>query len=404
MKILIIGGGGREHALAWRLAASAAQPDLFAIPGNPGIAQIATCLTAPVSTVADYAAIAEVHNIDLTVVGPEAPLVAGVVDEFRRRGLKTIGPTQAAARLEGSKIFAKQFFERANIPTARTGTDINDFSFPFVVKTDGLAAGKGVVIVHNRNEADQAISALGPNLLLEEFLQGEEVSFMGLSDGLRFVPFAPTQDHKQVRDNDEGPNTGGMGAYCDTRILTSGQGGEVMERIMLPAIRQMRAEKTPFTGFLYAGLMMTAEGPKVLEFNVRLGDPETQALLYSLEGDLVELLSAAASSGDTLPTPRWTDPSACIVLASEGYPARSRSGDEIKGVERAEAAGATVFHAGTAFRDGHLVTNGGRVLGVTARDAELPGALQKAYRAVQEVSFPGMHFRRDIGAKGLRRW
>src|ERR1700685_5234 len=298
MKILIVGGGGREHAVAWRLGKSSTVKGIIASPGNPGIAELATCVPDP-AAVSGYADIAERYGADLTVVGPEAPLVAGIVDQFHARGLRIIGPTAAAARLEGSKCFAKQFFARAGIPTARSASNIKNFSFPVVVKADGLAAGKGVVIAHDRTEAEQAIQRLGPHVVIEEFLEGEEVSFIGLTDGNSIFPFAPAQDHKRAFDGDLGPNTGGMGAYCDSRILTPKQGGEVMERIMLPAIHQMRKEGAPFTGFLYAGLMMTEDGPKVLEFNVRLGDPETQALMYSFEGDLADVLSGGVPPART---------------------------------------------------------------------------------------------------------
>src|ERR1700761_441400 len=401
MKILIVGGGGREHALAWRLAKSPAVKGIVASPGNPGIASIATCVPAP-GAVSAYIEIAEQHSIDLTVVGPEAPLVAGIVDHFRARSLKIIGPTAAAARLEGSKYFAKQLFQRASIPTARSSDSIKDFSFPLVIKADGLAAGKGVAIVHDQRGAEQALNRLGPNVVIEEFLEGEEVSFIGLSDGTSLVPFTPSQDHKRVFDSDQGPNTGGMGAYCDSRILTPEQGGEVMERIMLPALHQMRKEGTPFTGFLYAGLMMTGEGPKVLEFNVRLGDPETQALMYSFGGDLADVLIGGVRAE---PSPAGARrPAVCVVMAAEGYPEKPQIGDEISGIEEAEAAGATVFHAGTR-RDGQaLLTNGGRVLGVTADGETLQTAIANAYRAVEKIHFRGMQFRRDIGQKGLARW
>jgi phosphoribosylamine--glycine ligase len=269
LKILIIGGGGREHALAWKLSQSPMVKGIVASPGNPGIAQIATCVPAP-AEVSGYVDIAKAHGVHLTIVGPEAPLVAGVVDEFYRHRLKIVGPTKAAARLEGSKLFAKEFFKRAGIPTARAGKSLDEFSFPVVIKADGLAAGKGVVIANDRAEAEEAIRRLGPEVVIEEFLEGEEVSFIGLSNGHILLPFAPTQDHKRAFDGDHGPNTGGMGAYCDPHILTARQSGEIMERIMQPAIGQMRKEGTPFTGFLYAGVMMTGEGPKVLEFNVRL--------------------------------------------------------------------------------------------------------------------------------------
>lgn len=396
MKILIVGGGGREHALAWRLSKSPSVKQVTAVPGNPGIGQIATCLPAP-AAIAGYADLAEHIGADLTIVGPEAPLVGGIVDLFRLRGLKIIGPTSEAAKLEGSKVFAKKFFYRAGIPTARSGADINEFSFPVVIKADGLAAGKGVVIAQNVTEAREAMARLGPALVIEEHLEGEEVSFIGFSDGEHVVPFPPTQDHKRVFDGDQGPNTGGMGAYCDSRILTDRQTAEIMDRIMLPAIHRMQKEGTPFTGFLYAGLMITNDGPKVLEFNVRLGDPETQALLYSLDTDLVNVLIEGVP-------PRAGQPAACVVMAAAGYPEPPRTGDRITGIEAAEAAGTTVFQAGTRIEDGALVTSGGRVLGVTAGGPTLQTAIDKAYSGVAKIRFEGIHYRRDIGRRGLRRW
>ncbi len=397
MKILIVGSGGREHALVWRLAQSPSVKEIFASPGNPGIAQLARCVPAPPS-VSGYAEIAESTGADLTIVGPEPPLVAGIVNHFRSRSLKIIGPTQAAAQLEGSKVFAKEFFARTGVPTARSYPTLDAVSFPVVIKADGLAAGKGVVIAHNRGEAEEAIVRLGPNVVIEEFLEGEEVSFIGLSDGKTILPFAPTQDHKRIFDADQGPNTGGMGAYCDRRILTPRQSGEIMARIMLPTIAQMRKAGTPFTGFLYAGLMMTADGPKVLEFNVRLGDPETQALMHSFRGDLGEFLNGDASAG------AWQSPSVCVVLSAQGYPDQPRTGDAIAGIEEAEATGATVFQAGTKREGNTFITNGGRVLGVTAGAETLPQAVERAYAAVKEIHFSGMHYRRDIASKGLSRW
>lgn len=353
----------------------------------------------PPADVAGYVDIAVTHGVDLTVVGPEAPLVNGVVDHFQTRDLKIIGPTQRAARLEGSKLFAKKFFARAGIPTARSSDRLDQFSFPVVVKADGLAAGKGVVIANDRAEAERAIQQLGPRVLIEEFLDGEEVSFIGLSNGQMILPFAPAQDHKRIFDGDRGPNTGGMGAYCDERILTPQQSGEVMDRVMLPAIAQMRKEGNPFTGFLYAGLMMTVEGPKVLEFNVRLGDPETQALMYSFQGDLAEIFSPGVIRPGS-----WKSCSVCIVLASEGYPDKARLGDVITGIEDAEATGATVFHAGTKRSGDQLITNSGRVLGVTASATNLKDAIDNAHRAVEKIHFDGMQYRKDIGQKGLKRW
>lgn len=402
MKILIIGGGGREHALAWRLHKSPGVKQILASPGNPGITQIATCLPSP-TDIAGYATAAIENRVDLTVVGPEAPLVAGVVDEFHRRGLKIIGPTKAAAQLEGSKIFAKRFFERAGIPTAKSvQTDsfddalnaLRQFDLPLVIKADGLHAGKGVVIAQAQAEAAEAIERLGPSLVIEEFLQGEEVSFIGITNGSFLIPFAPSQDHKRVFDNDQGPNTGGMGAYTDSRILNPDQTGNIMERIIMPTLRQMRADGMPYTGFLYAGLMMTADGPKILEYNVRLGDPETQAILHSFDGDFLNLLQGGTSAKCSV----------CVTLAAQNYPGPPRTGDVITGIAEAEATGATVFHAGTKMEGDKLVTNGGRVLGVTASGETLRAAIDAAYTAVSKIHFEGMHYRTDIGQKGLARW
>ncbi|HZQ52611.1 MAG TPA: phosphoribosylamine--glycine ligase [Bryobacteraceae bacterium] len=412
MKVLIVGGGGREHALAWRLSQSPLVSGIVASPGNPGIATIGKCVPAP-KDVSGYADIAEQCGAYLTIVGPEAPLVDGIVDHFYNRRLKIVGPTQAAARLEGSKIFAKQFLQRADIPTAASvqvtsyeeAVDaLKRFSFPVVVKADGLAAGKGVIIAQDATEAERAIRQLGPRLVIEDFLEGEEVSFMGVSNGNMLLPFAPTQDHKRIFDGDRGPNTGGMGAYTDPRILTAKQSGYVMDKIMLPAIEHMRKEGTPFTGFLYAGLMMTADGPKVLEFNVRLGDPETQALMHSLHGDFADILNMIVNGVGVVSAGAWGSCSVCVVIAAPGYPEQPRTGNVITGIEEAERAGAVVFHAGTKQQNGNLVTNGGRVLGVTAGGSTLPEAARNTYQAVKKIQFPGMHYRRDIGAKGLRRW
>ncbi len=423
MKILIVGSGGREHAIAWRLAQSPSVTKLYATPGNPGIAQLAECTAAVSSTPEALATLAESLAVDLTVVGPEAPLVSGIVDCFRARGLPIVGPTAAAAELEGSKIFAKRAMDRFGVPTAgyveannyeEAKAALDRFTYPLVLKADGLAAGKGVVIVKDRMEAEKTLQDLlsgnlvgraGSRLVIEEFLAGEEVSFIGLSDGRRVLPLAPSQDHKAVFDGDQGPNTGGMGAYCDRRILTDAQTGGVMERVMLPVVEGMRREGVPFTGFLYAGLMMTAEGVKVLEFNVRLGDPETQALMLSLECDLAPILMAAATGDLGSVAPSWNDaPSVCVVMASENYPATPRTGDAISGIPDAEALGAAVFHAGTRQTGRGLVTSGGRVLGVTAGGPDLATAIARSYEAVSKIRFRGMHYRRDIGRKGLKRW
>jgi phosphoribosylamine--glycine ligase len=408
MKVLIIGGGGREHALAWRLARSPDVQQVFASPGNPGIARIATCLPAGDGSPGAYLSIAEAVDAGLTVVGPEAPLVAGVVDAFRHRGRLIFGPTAEAARLEGSKVFTKNFLKQSKIPTAAflTAQDgaearaaLDRFPYPLVVKADGLAAGKGVVIAEDRAMAERALASLQPPFVIEEFLTGEEVSYIVLSDGRNIVPLEPTQDHKAVFDDDTGPNTGGMGAYCDSGILTAEQSKAILDLIIRPTI-----EATGFTGFLYAGLMMTAAGPKVLEFNVRLGDPETQPIMYRIESDLAPLLLAAAQGALPSAGLEWRPgPAVCVVLASGGYPGAFVAGKAITGIEAAEATGATVFHAGTRQGPSGLETAGGRVLGVTASGRDLAAAIDQAYAAARLIHFDGMHYRTDIGRKGLRR-
>jgi phosphoribosylamine--glycine ligase len=401
MRILVLGSGGREHALAWKLAQSNGV-EVFASPGNPGIARVAECLPAGAS----FLRLAEEIDADLTVVGPEAPLVAGVVDEFRARGRKIVGPDAKAAQLEGSKILAKNFFIQSNIPTAAFVTvdnaaearrALDRFGFPVVLKADGLAAGKGVIIAHSRAEAETALRTLTGRLVIEEFLIGREVSFIALCDGRHAVPLAPTQDHKAVFDGDTGPNTGGMGAYCDGAILTELETREILDRVIYPTV-----ERTNFTGFLYAGMMMTEAGPKVLEFNVRLGDPETQPLMHRMASDFVPALMAAATGSLAGVTLEWhSGPSLCVVLASGGYPGPYETGKPIHGVEAAESTGATVFHAGTRIGAAGLETSGGRVLGVTAGGEDLPTAIARAYRAVEPIRFDGMHYRSDIGRKGL---
>jgi len=403
MKILVLGSGGREHALCWKLAQSRGV-EVFASPGNPGIARVGTCLPGGSS----YLALAEEIRPDLTVVGPEAPLVAGVVDEFRAQGRRIVGPTRANAQLEGSKVFAKHFFKQTKIPTADYVTvdnpedarrAIDRFGFPVVLKADGLAAGKGVIIAHDRAEADSALATLTGKLVVEEFLRGEEVSFIALCDGRDVVPLAPTQDHKAVFDGDTGPNTGGMGAYCDCAILSEPQTQYILDRVIRPAVAA-----TGFTGFLYAGLMMTEAGPKVLEFNVRLGDPETQPLMVRMASDFVPALMAAATGELAGLKLEWhMEPAVCVVMASGGYPGSFESGKRITGIANAEATGATVFQAGVRQSDGHLVTSGGRVLGVTASGPTLAAAIDNAYLGVHKIAFDGMHYRTDIGRKGLHR-
>ena len=408
MRILVIGSGGREHALVWRLARDTGRHSLFATPGNPGIAQLATLIPSGEGSPQTLLAAAESVDADLTVVGPEAPLVAGVVDVFRAAGRKIVGPTAAGAQLEGSKIFAKQFFHRAGIPTARfVSADtpeqareaLERFDYPIVIKADGLAAGKGVVIAENRAKADSAIGSLGGRMVIEEFLTGEEVSFIALTDGCDVVPLAPAQDHKTVFDSDTGPNTGGMGAYCDSRILNQAETARILDTIIRPTVAA-----TQFTGFLYAGLMMTDSGPNILEYNVRLGDPETQPILHRLKSDLAPVLFAAASGELRAITLDWNPgPSVCVVMASGGYPGKFETGFPISGIDRAEGSGATVFHAGTRQGARGFETAGGRVLGVTAAGVDLAEAIRNAYSAVESIHFDRMHYRRDIGAKGLRR-
>jgi phosphoribosylamine--glycine ligase len=401
MKVLVIGSGGREHALCWKLAQSEGV-EVFANPGNPGMALTATCVPG------EPLAAAQAVKADLTVVGPEAPLVAGIVDQFRALGMRIVGPTAEAARLEGSKIFAKRFLEQRGIPTAAYVTvddpaqarrELARFGFPVVLKADGLAAGKGVIIAQDRSEAEAALQTLQGPLVIEEFLQGEEVSFIALCDGRDIVPLAPAQDHKAAFDGDQGPNTGGMGAYSDAAILDEAQTRDIIERVIHPTV-----EATRFTGFLYAGLMMTSDGPKVLEFNARLGDPETQPIVHRMSSELAPLLMAAAEGKLNGHRIEWKPgPSVCVVLASAGYPGPYETGKEIDGVTIAEANGVAVFQAGTRHLHGRLETAGGRVLGVTASGADLESAIAAAYEGVSLIHFEGMHYRRDIAQKGLRR-
>ena len=372
------------------------------LPGNPGMCSLGIC-----GATTDYVQYVEHHNIDLTVVGPEAPLVAGVVDQFRARGLAIVGPTAENAALEGSKVHSKRFMERLGIPTARFATvtshaeaeeALTRFRLPVVLKTDGLAAGKGVIIAQTGGEAAAALSQLAYPMVIEEFLEGEEVSFIVLCDGKRGVPLEPSQDHKRIFDGDQGPNTGGMGAYSDSRILAPAMREHIMDAVIDPVVRA-----TNFTGFLYAGLMMTAAGPSVLEFNVRLGDPETQPLMMRLESDWGEALMAAARGALTADALQWSpEPATCVVIAAAGYPGTPETGRGISGL--GDVQDAVVFHAGTRQGGNDVVTAGGRVLGVTARGNDLQESIRRAYRAVECIRFEGMQYRRDIGTRGLRRY
>jgi len=421
MRILVIGSGGREHALTWKLRESLRMEEIYCAPGNAGIAQEAECVPVDVGSPAELVKLANWLKADLTVVGPEAPLVAGVVDEFERAGRPIVGPSKAAARLEGSKIFAKEFMARHQIPTARCAIaesysqaiqSLAAFLCPMVIKADGLAAGKGVVIAHTLEEAARALDdfmqrrtlgAAGERVVIEECLAGEEMSFIILTDGQGVVELAPTQDHKRLLDGDAGPNTGGMGAYSNDVILGPAERKEIMTRVVRPTLQGLAAEGVHYRGFLYCGLMMTAEGPQVLEYNVRLGDPETQPIMMRLRSDLVELLLATRDGTLASHEAHWTpNPAVCVVLASAGYPAAPESGREITGYEAAEGIGGVkIFHAGTKVEDHKLLTCGGRVMGVTAAGEDLTSAIHRAYSAAEKIHFDGMQYRRDIARRGL---
>jgi len=425
VKILVVGSGGREHAICWKLKQSPGLTNLYCAPGNAGTSRLGENVPIDSDDIGRLLDFALSKQIDLTVVGPEAPLVAGIVDEFQAAGLLVMGPSRAAAQLEGSKAFAKDFMRRRRIPTAayQVYTDAapvqadlraGRYRFPLVVKADGLAAGKGVFICPDLPSAEAAVGAImrdrqfgasGDRLVVEEFLQGEEVSFMVFSDGRNYVPMVPSQDHKAVFDGDKGPNTGGMGAYSIDAILSPQLRERVLSEVVEPTIRGMAEEGTPFRGILYAGLMITESGPKVLEYNVRFGDPETQVVLPRLDGDLASILAGIARGDLTQTGVRWNNDSVvCVVVASGGYPGSYQKGREISGLEMAaEARNTVVFHAGTADRNGKTVSSGGRVLGITARAKSLEEAILQAYEGVNKVYFEGMYYRRDIAAKGLRK-
>jgi phosphoribosylamine---glycine ligase len=423
MRILLVGGGGREHALAWTIARSPLVEDLWAAPGNPGIAKHARCLDLAVDDAEGLAGFARAHAVDLVVVGPETPLVGGLADRLRARGLDVVGPSAAAAAIEGSKAFAKDLMGRHDIPTARFATLMDpaaarrfcrELGAPLVVKTDGLAAGKGAIVCPTLEAADAAIAqcmerrefgAAGARVVIEEFLHGQEVSFFVLVSGRHVVALAVAQDHKAVFDEDRGPNTGGMGAFAPVAIFDAATQARVMTTIVEPTVAALTEEAGPYHGVLFVQLMLTKEGPKVVEFNCRFGDPECQAIMARMEDDLVPLLAAVAR-GERLPSPApWrTDGRAavCVTLASGGYPGPYATGLEIGGVVDASSLpGVQVFHAGTARRDGRLITAGGRVLGVTAVADDLPAAIAAAYEGVRLIHFEGMHYRTDIGRKAL---
>lgn len=402
MRVLLIGSGGREHALAWKLAQSPLLTELHAAPGNPGIAQLGECHPVRAEDAEGLLDLAHTLPADLVVVGPEAPLVAGVADELRHAGVAVFGPSREAARIEGSKSFAKDVMRAAGIPSAET---ISVARPPCVIKVDGLAAGKGVFVCPDQESLDDALpqaAGLGQPLVIEELLEGDELSLFALADGMNAVALAPARDYKRVGDDDTGPNTGGMGSYSPVTELRDGEVEKLLETVHRPALAELARRGSPFVGLLYAGLMLTDAGPKVLEFNCRFGDPETQSILPRLRGDLLEALVAAAS-GDLSSSSLDATDEACVTVALAGgdYPAAADTGSPIGGVEDAEAAGALVFHAGTAIHGGRLVTNGGRVLNVTAVGRTLEEARQRAYDACELISFEGMQFRRDIAARAV---
>ena len=425
MKILLIGGGGREHALAWKLAQSSKVSNIFAAPGNPGIAELPKCECIALSLddlekVADYA---EDNGIDLTVVGPEATLVAGIADVFKRRGLPVFGPSKAAAQLEGSKAFSKELMAKYDIPTAffKVCEDIEtakayveEKGAPIVVKADGLAAGKGVVVAMTKEEAleaiddmmaDQKFGNAGARVVLEEFMEGEEASLLAFTDGKTVIPMIAAQDHKRIFDNDEGPNTGGMGTYAPAPVMTDVLRLKATERVLKPVVAAMAQEGTPYQGCLYAGLMINGDSVKVVEFNCRFGDPETQVILPLLDGDLAEIMLACATGTLDEVEVAWHDKAAvCVVMASGGYPGSYENGKEITGLAEANSDEATVvFHAGTKAVDGKIVTAGGRVLGVTSVDKNIRDARDRAYAAVEKVKFDEVFYRKDIAWRALKR-
>ncbi|MEO7793246.1 MAG: phosphoribosylamine--glycine ligase [Thermoanaerobaculia bacterium] len=421
MKVLVVGGGGREHALCWKLRQSPLITELFCAPGNPGIAAVADCVAIAAEEIHSLADFAQEAGVDLTIVGPELPLTLGIVDEFQARGLRIFGPKRHAAELEGSKVFAKEFLRRHEIPTAdfeiahdraQATAAAARYGFPVVLKADGLAAGKGVVVAVDAAELEGALVALfderrfaaaADRVVVEEFLAGEEVSFIALSDGERILPFATARDHKRLLDGDRGPNTGGMGAFSPSGLLTSEVAAKVLEDVMHRTIRGMASEGRPFVGVLYAGLMLTADGPKVLEFNARFGDPEAQALFLRLEDDLLPILAAGAAGNFGVSRLHFRkEAAAVIILASAGYPEKPVRGEPITGVESAAALpNVEIFHSGTALVDGVLVSAGGRVLSAGATGATLAEALKSAYAAAYEIQWPSKILRKDIGRRAL---
>jgi phosphoribosylamine--glycine ligase len=423
MKVLVIGSGGREHALVWKIAQSPLVDRVYCAPGNPGTGRIAENVDIKVDDLAALLSFARKEGIDLTVVGPELPLSLGIVDLFEEFGVRIFGARRSAALIEASKAFAKDLMKKYHVPTAAYEVFeqvepaiafIDKVGIPVVIKADGLAAGKGVIIARTRNEAIDAVSgmlmgitfgAAGSKVVVEEFLTGEEASFLAFTDGEKIIPLASAQDHKPVFDNDQGPNTGGMGAYSPAPVVTPAIHDRVMAEVMQPTVDGMAAEGRPYRGVLYAGLMIAGEEIKTLEFNARFGDPECQPLLMRMKSDIVPLLLAAAEGDLGGMEIEWHDQAAvCVVMTTEGYPGEYRKGDEILGLEQAAQIGdLVVFHAGTKVIEGKTVTAGGRVLGVTARGHTVKEAMERAYQGVAAITWQGVHYRRDIGGKALER-
>ncbi len=423
MKILVIGSGGREHALVWKISQSPKVEKIFCAPGSAAIGELAECVAIGPEEIGKLADFAEKEKIALTVVGPELPLTLGITDLFESSGLRIFGPNKAAARLEGSKAFAKEILHQNNIPTASFGTFTDAASAkkylaqqkpPYVIKADGLAGGKGVVICVDINEAiavsdailvQKTLGEAGEKIVIEEFLEGEEASFMVLTDGDHILPLASSQDHKRVFDNDEGPNTGGMGAYSPAPVVTSAMHERILDEILKPLLAGLKNKGIRYRGVIYVGLMITKSGPKVLEFNARFGDPECQPIMMRLKSDLVPLLEATIDGKLNQVQPEWyEDPAVCVVLSARGYPGPYDKGAEIRGLDKLEHwEKGFVFHAGTTKKNGRWLTSGGRVLGVTARGSDISNAVKNAYSAVSQITWDGMHYRKDIGHRAIAR-
>ena len=422
MDILIIGSGGREHTLAWKLAQSKLVNKIYAVPGNPGMEDVATCVSGSVEDNTFLVNFAKENNIDMVVVGPEVPLTNGIVDDMEKVGIPSFGPKKLAAQLEGSKSFSKDIMKKYGIPTAKyevfTEADkakayIEQEGAPIVIKADGLAAGKGVIVAETKQQAldaideimcDKAFGSAGNSVVIEEFMAGEEASVLAFTDGKTIIPMIPSQDHKRAHDGDKGPNTGGMGTYAPAPVVTEDLMETIKSTILEPTIQAMAKEGHPYKGCLYAGLMITSEGPKVVEFNARFGDPETQVVLPLLDSDLAEIMLACINGTLANCNIKWSDKAAvCVVMSAGGYPAKYRKGDEILGLENAARNNILVFHAGTAKQDTKIVTNGGRVLGVVALGDDIKSAVDTVYKGIKTIDFKDVYYRKDIAHRAFNR-